>query len=41
MSISVMRQIMDFKKVTGAYLARIDSDDIWYPQKLEKTNYVF
>ena len=25
-----------FQKVTGAYLARIDSDDIWYPQKLEK-----
>lgn len=25
-----------FQKVTGAYLARIDSDDVWYPQKLEK-----
>ena len=25
-----------FQKVTGAYLARIDSDDNWYPQKLEK-----
>ena len=25
-----------FQKVTGAYLARIDRDDIWYPQKLEK-----
>lgn len=25
-----------FQKVTGAYLARIDSDDVWYPEKLEK-----
>ena len=30
-----------FQKVTGAYLARIDSDDVWYPQKAGKTNYVF
>ena len=25
-----------FSKVTGEYLARIDSDDIWYPDKLQK-----
>ncbi|MGC4019350.1 MAG: glycosyltransferase family 2 protein [Muricomes sp.] len=25
-----------FKKVKGEYLARIDSDDVWYPEKLEK-----
>lgn len=25
-----------FKKVKGDYLARIDSDDIWYPEKLKK-----
>lgn len=25
-----------FQKVKGEYLARIDSDDIWYPEKLEK-----
>ena len=25
-----------FQKVTGTYLARIDSDDVWYPEKLEK-----
>lgn len=25
-----------FEKVTGTYLARIDSDDVWYPHKLEK-----
>ena len=23
-----------FRKVTGEYLARIDSDDLWYPDKL-------
>lgn len=25
-----------FKKVKGKFLARIDSDDVWYPEKLEK-----
>ena len=25
-----------FTKVKGDYLARIDSDDLWYPDKLEK-----
>lgn len=25
-----------FQKVKGEYLARIDSDDLWYPDKLEK-----
>lgn len=25
-----------FRKVTGEYLARIDSDDLWYPDKLQK-----
>lgn len=25
-----------FTKVKGSYLARIDSDDLWYPDKLEK-----
>lgn len=25
-----------FKKVKGEFLARIDSDDVWYPEKLEK-----
>ena len=34
------RQIIDFK-VTGAYLAGIDSDDAGIPKKAGKTNYVF
>lgn len=25
-----------FEKVKGTYLARIDSDDVWYPDKIEK-----
>ncbi len=32
---------LGFKNSTGEYLAFLDSDDIWLPQKLEKQIYVF